>query len=507
MTAVRRATPLQPLIGAPAPVTGLRWYLDIGITCLVGLCLALPTIGSGDALAQAAHELEPPRVQGLWRAARVTLVFALCVTALTTFLFVLLVPPDEQGLWVSTPLAGIVQHLAGPGWLRSLLGLALIAAALLMLTPAAHAALGDAEALLERLAAQGTLPEGLAALHSRFGTPARAMDVAAASTVLVILAGNGRVQWLTRAYAIAVAVTVVIKALTLLKLRRQRAEPGSLRTATQTQVAASQRPIIIIGCAAVVGTAALVTVLSGDGPSIGAVGLLSGLVALVTFRRNDAAAPVADNPATLDLLPAADLSLDHIDARVGNVLVPVRNPQSLNHLTAALQAARGRDVVVMTVRLVGLDVAEDGAADAAPTAAEQRLLSEVIAVAERQGRPVRLLIVPAHNVFDAIVSTSSACARPTCTSGSSSLSADEQARLLGEAWEDADKPEPLDVHLVVYHRSGRTDTYHLGAHPPSLTPRISTRSIGSGSISPRPSALTSTTTTWSAPPSDKWNSN
>ena len=47
------------------PVTGLRWYLDIGVTCLVGLCLALPTIGGGDALAQAAHELEPPRVQGL----------------------------------------------------------------------------------------------------------------------------------------------------------------------------------------------------------------------------------------------------------------------------------------------------------------------------------------------------------------------------------------------------------------------------------------------------------
>ena len=53
---------------------------------------------------------------------------------------------------------------------------------------------------------------------------------------------------------------------------------------------------------------------------------------------------------------------------------------------------------------------------------------------------------------------------------SSTLSADDQARLLGEAWERADKPEPLDVRLVIHHRSGRADTYHLGAHPPSLTP-------------------------------------
>ena len=58
----------------PTPVTGLRWYLDIGVTCLVGLCLALPSIGGGEALAQAAHELEPPRVQALWRAALLTAI-------------------------------------------------------------------------------------------------------------------------------------------------------------------------------------------------------------------------------------------------------------------------------------------------------------------------------------------------------------------------------------------------------------------------------------------------
>ena len=212
---------------------------------------------------------------------------------------------------------------------------------------------------------------------------------------------------------------------------------------------------------------------------------------------------VADNPATLDLLPAADLSLDHIDARVGNVLVPVRNPRSLNHLVAALQASRGRDVVVMTVRLVGLDVAEDGATDAAPTAAEQRLFSEVIAVAERQGRAG----APADRARPTTSSTrscrrSSAFARRTCTSANRPRCRPTSRRgCWGRPGSEADKPEPLDVRLVVYHRSGRTDTYHLGAHPPvAHAPAISIRSTGSGSTSPRPSARTSTTTTWSAPP-------
>src|SRR4029453_4410048 len=109
--------------------------------------------------------------------------------------------------------------------------------------------------------------------------------------------------------------------------------------------------------------------------------------------------------------------------------------------------------------------------DTVPTPAEQRLLSDVLSVAERQGRPVRLLIVPASNVFDAIVATTVHLRSSEVHVGeSSTLSAEEQARLLGDAWERAVKPEPLDVRLVILHRSGRSDTYHLGAHAPSLAP-------------------------------------
>ena len=125
----------------------------------------------------------------------------------------------------------------------------------------------------------------------------------------------------------------------------------------------------------------------------------------------------------------------------------------------------------MTVRLLGIDVSEDAFSDPTPTGAERKLLSEVVALAERYERPVRLLVVPAHNVFDAIVTTILRLRSSEVHVGESqTLSADEQARLLGHAWERAPKPERLDVRLVVHHRSGRADTYHLGAHPPSLAP-------------------------------------
>ncbi len=92
-------------------------------------------------------------------------------------------------------------------------------------------------------------------------------------------------------------------------------------------------------------------------------------------------AEVAEESGTFDLLRSTDLSLDQVEARPGNVLVPVRNPHALAHVTAALQAAGDRDVVVMTVRLLNADIGGDAATESAPTNPERQLLAEVVSVA------------------------------------------------------------------------------------------------------------------------------
>ena len=63
------------------------------------------------------------------------------------------------------------------------------------------------------------------------------------------------------------------------------------------------------------------------------------------------------------------------EGRRRNILVPVRNPHALAHVVAALQAGDGREVVVMTARLIGVDVSEEAAGESAPTAYERRLLA------------------------------------------------------------------------------------------------------------------------------------
>jgi magnesium transporter len=53
---------------------------------------------------------------------------------------------------------------------------------------------------------------------------------------------------------------------------------------------------------------------------------------------------------------------------------------------------------------------------------------------------------------------------------SETLSADDQARLLGDAWERASKPSGVDLRLVIHHPRSGAVTYPLGAHAPALRP-------------------------------------
>ena len=103
-------------LAVPPPVAAITpWApLDMALAILLGFALTLPVLGGGEALARAAHELPPPRVQALRRTGRLTVLFAGVTTTLGTFLALLLVPASEQPLWANAPLAGLAQHLAAP---------------------------------------------------------------------------------------------------------------------------------------------------------------------------------------------------------------------------------------------------------------------------------------------------------------------------------------------------------------------------------------------------------
>ena len=101
---------------------------------------------------------------------------------------------------------------------------------------------------------------------------------------------------------------------------------------------------------------------------------------------------------------------------------------------------------------------------------EQELFTSVVATAEKEGKPVSLLVVPATNVFDAIVGTAQRLGSSKIVCGlSNRLTADEQARLTGDAWERLPEPRPR-LELEIALPDGDSLSYSLGPHTPRLRP-------------------------------------
>ncbi len=453
----------QSLIAAPPG--GIR-------SLAAGLGFVLAALGSVESLNQAALDLEQPRIRNLQKVAWFVSAYGIVFTAGMAFLFTATV--RDKDAWSHAPLAGVAYELASQAWLRVLLLSLVTAAATVFLEKTMRSAAAMAHALIGRLADEGIVDGGWRALHHRFGTPWRSVDAVAVAQVLIVLVSAGETSWIARGYAMAVFVTALLKLAALIRYRKSRPEKRAYRVPFNLRIGAHEWPMALIAAVVILSIAIGGLIAKGDAPTLASLACVIALtMTLAVSRRSIASQPAGDNTALdeFQLLPSDDVDLRQVEARPGNFLVPVRRPHVLTHLIAALRAAGNRDVVAMTVRLVGVDVPDDPQQHLHATADERRLLSAVIAAAEREGHAVQLMIVPGANVFDSVIETALRLESSEIHVGESeTLSADDQARLLGDAWERSSKPSAVDVRLVVHHPRGSTAAYHLGAHAPALGP-------------------------------------
>ena len=441
-------------ITAPIAGTGWRDQLSSAAWVLAGLVaafgLSAPAIGVADSIRRVVHELAPPRSVGLRRAVTITTAAGLLFTAGLAILSSGLAPQGSGGAWAGAPLAGLAQSLH-PAWARLPLTLAIVAAAALLLGQSVRAGIWGAESALVSLARRGLAAERMGEQHPRFGTYATAIDASVMFAALAVIAAGASLTWLGGAYATAVLWTL------------------ALETAVLRRLSARKR----IGLALLAGllaASALAMLLRADAGSVAATLILIAAAGVLVLRAPTADSDTAEDGDAADLLASSPLYGGDIQPSPGCVLVPVRNPHLLAHLTAALQGPRDREVVVMTVRLVGSDAVEP-TESAAPTAAERLLFTRVLALSERYSRHVRLAIVPARDVAEAVIGTGIRLQASEVYAGeSATVSADRQARLLGEAWERANAPD-VPLRFVIFRRSGRRDIYHLGPHAPELQVR------------------------------------
>jgi hypothetical protein len=172
-----------------------------------------------------------------------------------------------------------------------------------------------------------------------------------------------------------------------------------------------------------------------------------------------------------------ELGSGAMGVRPGNILVAVRDPRNLYYLRNVLSHTNTakQDVVVMSARLYHREPSFSGSSvfDASQVFDyyEQELFTAAVAVAEKEGKPISLLVVPATDVFDAIMVTAQRLDSSRVVCGlSNKLTADEQAKLTGDAWERLPEPRPRLI-MEVCAPDGTIHEYALGPHTPRMRPQ------------------------------------
>ena len=169
-----------------------------------------------------------------------------------------------------------------------------------------------------------------------------------------------------------------------------------------------------------------------------------------------------------------DLTPATLGVRPGNVLVMVRNYNTLYNLGAALERVdtHKQDVVLLHLRF--LRRAGGGEYELAPeqlfSLEEQKLFTRALEVAEKKGKTIRLAVAAATNKWDAILRAAQSLQSSTVILGASpNTPVIEEARIAGLAWERLHDPKP-HLTLEVYFPTGQEHIFYLGPHAPRLTP-------------------------------------
>ena len=400
-------------------------------------------------------------------------------TASVSFLAVALIPDATRLRYSDNLIAGLAMHLSGPLSLRLAFQGFVVVVGFLILAGAVNTAIVGSNAVVNRISEDGVLPDWFRKPHHRYGTTYRVLNVILVLQLLTLALSRGDVYLLGEAYAFGVVWSFALKSLALLVLRYREPGPREWRVPFNVRIGGVELPVGIALITAGLFAIAITNLFTKQLATIS--GLTFTLVLYSVFilserhnaRRRSAAA--ADGGLDqFQLLPASDLGLADVSARPGNVLVPVRDYNTLAHLNWALTHVdtERHDVVAITVRLLhGPDSGIRNLHRAEVfTDYEQLLFTRVVAVAERQGRPVKLLVVPSPNVFDAIAQSAVRLSSSEIVLGDSAkFAASAQARLLGEAWERVEHSAELRTRLVTYKLNGEIQTYQLGPHAPTLT--------------------------------------
>jgi amino acid transporter len=442
----------------------------------VGFGHSVLAMSGEETLAQVNREIAHPKLRNLKKAAVVIGIYALLFTALTSFFAVMIIPDNVRPQYFGNLISGIAMHLWGPPWAKLIFQGFVVIVGVLILSGAQNTSIVGANGVLNRVAEDGVLTDAFQKPHPRFGTSYRIINLVVGMQLLTIVLTRGDVFTLAGLYAFGVVWSFAMMALAVLVLRyteptkREWKVPGNIPLGKGREL-----PLGVILIATVLFITALVNFFTKYQATIGGVTFSLIFFALFTYSERRVARERAGKPESLDQFRVygnEEPENETLGVRPGNIVVAVRDPKNLYYLREVLRRTdtNHQDVVVMTARLYHRESFGDTSLETAQVFDhyEQELFTAAVAAAEKEGKPISLLVVPATNVFDSIVVTAQRLESSRIVCGlSNKLSPDEQAKLTGDAWEHLPEPKPRLV-MEVRLPNGVAREYYLGPHTPRL---------------------------------------
>jgi len=453
-------------------ISHLTW-----IIAFVGFGHSVLAMSGEETLAQVNREIEHPKLKNLEKTGAVIFVYSLLFTSLVSFFAVMIIPDHVRHEYFSNLIGGIAMFVVGPLWARLAFRAFVVLVGVLILAGAQNTSIVGANGVLNRMAEDGVLTPAFQKPHARYGTSYRVINLIVALQLLTILLTRGNVFILAGLYAFGVIWSFALLSLAVVVLRYKDPVNREWRVPGNPKIFGREVPVGLIVISIVLFTTALVNLFTKSEATVAGVTFSAVFFAIFSYSEARVAKARAGKPEGLEQFRVygnQELGSGALGVRPGNILVAVRDPRNLYYLRDVLRGTNTtrQDVVVMTARLYhrehsfGARVVYE--ADEIFDHYEQELFSAAVSAAEKEGKPVSLLVVPATDVFDAIVVTAQRLDSSRIVCGlSNKLTPDQQGKLTGDAWERLPEPRPR-LTVEIHSPNGTVQEYALGPHTPRL---------------------------------------
>lgn len=453
-----------------------RMFAIFGIMMAFGHSIL--AMSGEESLAQVYREIGSPKLKNLKRTALTIAIYSFVFTGISSLFAVMLIPdgvrmsPDVK----DNLLGAMVMYFTGPRFLKLAFRAFVVVCGFLMLSGAINTSIVGSNGVLNRVSEDGVLTDWFRKPHKRFGTSYRLINLIVGLQLVTIIASRGDVYVLGEAYAFGLIWSFVFNSLSMLVLRFKYKGERGWKVPPNITIGGVEIPLGLLSVHLVLLATAIVNLFTKSVAT--QAGIVFAAVFFVVFtvseriNRRKFAAVEQRMQEHFQLLQQENISRESVDVRPGNVLVTVRDYNTLDQLRWALEHTdtNEHDVVVLAARLTGPGSAEyDLSMEQIFGEYEQRLFSRAVSVAEGVGKHISLLVVPARDVWSAIVTTANRLQSERVIAGlSSKMTAQEQAFYLGRAWEAMDPPKRQFTFIVV-RPDGDPLEFHIGPHNPRLT--------------------------------------